>query len=212
MVNQNTPLPNPEAKKNPLRLTIVLFWVVVILSGISYLGFGRSFLYYLLTAPFNVSIEDNLIGNLGIFILIVAFFEFYLRTTHRNRQALYGFISIIVTCFAFQASFAFLTHSTATGTSGIGSAMMVSIILIIYKDLVERFNFTLRSKSILQWIALPIIILVGGLACIYMLYLYLGFYIVNNPSAVLHLIAAGASIVVYFNVMKLTHTELTERT
>ena len=108
-----------------------------------------------------------------MFTVIVACFELYLRATRRDRQAGYGFISIIAACYLFQDLLALFGGFPITGTSGVGSSMLVATAVIIYFDLNTREKFVSKSTSLVQWLIFPLLLLAGiGILIFILLYIW----------------------------------------
>ena len=197
-----------------LKLTLFVVILVILFSGFSYFipGLGSSRNFYIISAPFNVSVEDNIPYNFGLFLVILALTEIYLRGTHRNKQALYVFASIIVANYVFQDFFVFLGSNPITGTSGIGSGALITLILIVYSDLLEREKYFKTDVSIINLLKLTIffifaIVFIGAL-----LLFFFSSALINNNSAILHILAGIFSVVAVFNVLKLTGMDLDKKT
>jgi asparagine N-glycosylation enzyme membrane subunit Stt3 len=146
-------------------------------------------LWILLTAPFNISIEGDIFGNVIIVLIIFGLTELYLRVTHRDRLILDIFIGGVLGTYAVTAFVYFFLNGVGAGTSIVGFSVLAMFIGIVFFDLSTWLRKSFEDRKVLNLIAAPFVIIPILLVLLWLVQALFAMYIVGNESAIYH--AAG---------------------
>lgn len=185
----NVKYAKPEAIPT-FQLTTYLMLAIIGCTIVTYAFQGRNEeLWLLMTAPFNISIEGNIFGNVIVVLMIFGFAEFYLRETRRDKLIFDIFLSGILATYAVTFFIFFADRIVGAGTSIVGFSVLAISIFVIFMDLLTwmRRNIVEDKKYIsILWIvptSLAVVVFLDFLAR----FLFAA-YIVSNQSAIFHVV------------------------
>ena len=198
-----------SSRNKPFEITITLFGLIIISTLMTYLVPGSLEVYYfqVLTGPFNISAEGNILGNVVILLIIVAVTELYMKSTDRGVIALVAVVSSVAATYIVDF---YLTVSSSSGmliggvgTSIIGSGVLLFLILVIIADVLLWAKNHIENGANLVGIIVRLCIVFAFSIWILdaLMNFYLGSYIVDNASVFLHALGSIITVVLTFVIL-----------
>ncbi len=178
----------------PFGITSMIVVLIAMSTALTWIipsAFGRA-VFATITAPFNIAIEGNIIGNFVVLVVIVAFGELYMKSRGRGTVFSVAVVSSIaatyIVVFYVNLVAPVGTLIVASGTSIIGASLLAFLVPVFVYDL---FAWSRRLLSENDSVARNVAEIVGAFALTIIgvagiITLFKTFYVTDNTSFYLH--------------------------